>query len=94
MKYVKLFEEYGQYASFQNEFKETTPEEMERIAGGNLPIEFKNIKLKFAGKNYNFGITEDEGLYKVYKWSSIFELDKIGEFKDLEEAKDLVIKEN
>ena len=94
MKYVKLFEEFEQYASFQNTFKPTNEEEMSKLAPGGLPKELENIKFKFAGKKLNFGITEDNGLFKVYKWSSIYEPEEICECNDLEQAKDIVNKEN
>jgi len=92
MKYVKLFEEF-EY-SFQNDFKPTNSEEMSKVAPGGLPKELENIKFKFSGKEFNFGITEDDGVFKVYKWRSIYEVKKIGESDDIEEAKSIVKKQN
>lgn len=90
MKHIKLFEEYTpSHFSFGGAFKDTSAEEMRRIAGGNLPEELENITKKFSGKSLNFGITEDGGKFKVYKWKSIFEpelVDEYGNLKDAEKA--------
>ena len=89
MKHIKLFEEYTpSHFSFGGAFKDTSAEEMRRIAGGNLPKELENIKKKFSGKSLNFGITE--GKFKVYKWESIFEPELVGEYSDLEAAEKAV----
>lgn len=91
MKYIKLFEEYTpSHFSFGGAFKDTSAEEMGRIAGGNLPEELENITKKFSGKSLNFGITEDGGKFKVYKWESIFEPILVGEYGDQEAAEQAV----
>jgi hypothetical protein len=91
MKHIKLFEEYTpSHFSYGATFKDTSAEEMRRIAGGNLPEELENITKKFSGKSLNFGITEDGGKFKVYKWESIFEPILVGEYGDPEAAEQAV----
>ena len=91
MKHIKLFEEYTpSHFSFGGAFKDTSSEEMKRIAQGNLPKELENIIKKFSGKKLNFGITKDGEKFNVYKWSSIFEPKLIGEFNELKDAEQAV----
>ena len=92
MKHIKLFEEYTpSHFSFGGAFKDTSSEEMKRIAQGNLPKELENIIKKFSGKKLNFGITKDGEKFNVYKWSSIHEPTLIGGFDKLEDAEKAVI---
>jgi hypothetical protein len=92
MKYIKLFEEYTpSHFSYGGVFKDSSAEEMRRIAGGNLPEELENIKKKFSGKSLNFGITEDGGKFKVYQWSSISKPILVGEYENLKDAEQAVL---
>ena len=104
MRYIKLFEEYDvmqhlnknvpnnvpSHFSLGGKIMDTSAEDMQRAAGGNLPKELENIKKKFSGKNLNFGITKDGEKFNVYKWSSIFEPKLIGEFNELKDAEQAV----
>lgn len=86
MKYLKIFEEFAPtHFSFGGDFKEV--KEGDPLLDTD---ELKNIKFKYSGKDYNFGITEENGKYVVYKWRDVDNLENVGEFDDEEAAKALV----